>query len=277
MARSPNYPRLSFREALEYVETIYEAESLQSVKKDDVARDLGYKSVNGASLGIINALRKYGLLRDESDNNVRVSDEALNILRPKSEAQRAGYIKRLAFAPKPLDDLYELTDDRLPEEDYIRDVLASRGFLEKAISEVIRIYYDNIELVFGNHAPKPEDFVPRNSAQYTTVDEPTNKQHMEAGVQSQQKSTNGVSASRAPDEARTSVPTEQGALKEVLRVFPRGREVRLYMDGKVTWEAIDRLIAYLELAREDWPKEDQATDGQREQSNERFAFEAKPE
>lgn len=49
------------------------------------------------------------------------------------------------------------------------------------------------------------------------------------------------------------VPTEQGSLKEYLHIFARDCEMRLLIDGVPTQEAIDRLIGYLQLGKEDLP------------------------
>ncbi len=51
------------------------------------------------------------------------------------------------------------------------------------------------------------------------------------------------------------VPVEQGSLKEYLHIFARDCEMRLLIDGAPTQEAIDRLIGYLELGKEDLPSE----------------------
>lgn len=261
MPRSPNYPRLSLREAIEQVRRVYESEdiSTRTVSKDDVGTALGFKGVNGASLGIINALRKYGLLQDEDNETVRVSGDALSILFPADDTRRIGVIEKVAFFPKPLNEFYRTWGERPPRPEVLRRELEGRGFLPKATDEVMRVYYDNLEFVFGK--------VP----EYTEVDEQVNEQPLEVEVQSQQ-SVNGSDASRASDsKASTPASTEQGPLKEYLHVFARGREARLQIGGEVTQETVDRIIAHLKLMKEDFPEESSYRGDQGEQPSERPA------
>lgn len=251
MARSPNYPRLSLREAIEQVRKVYDAEFVYPVDKDAVARALGFKNVNGAALSIINPLRKYGLLQDEGKDEVRVSKDAVEILFPQDDARRAEIVQRLAFTPKPLNDFYETWNGYPPSLEDLRDELEDRGFLERAVDEVMRIYYDNLEFVF------------EKATEYTSADEQVNEQSSEVEVQSHQ-SANGSDASRTPESTVSVAKSpEQTPLKELLHVLARGRQVHLYVDGDITQETIDRIIAHLELIKEDLPLE-----GPREQVGE---------
>ncbi len=246
MARSPNYPRLSLREAIGRIKEVYEEEHIHKVDREAVARDLGYKGESGASLGVISALRKYGLLQADG-NKVRVSDDAVTIiLRQKGDSERAQAIQRAALAPKLFAELYELYGNNLPSDAALRHDLIKKRFLQKAADEVIRIYRDNLE------------FVSEEAAEYTTADELAEEQSVEVEVRPQQ-SVDGPSASRVPD-GKASVPAsaEQSYLREFLHVFARGREVRLYIDeGAVTQETINRIIAHLNLVKEDLPLEGQ--------------------
>jgi hypothetical protein len=257
MARSPNYPRLSLREAIEQVRIVYESEdiSTKTVSKEDIGVALGFRGTNGASLGIISALRKYGLLQDEGSERVRVSGEALSILLyPRNDSRRIGAIEKAAFAPKPLADFYRASGRRPPGQDVLRQELEERGFLPKAIDEVVRIYYDNLAFVFGE------------ATEYTGTDEQVNEQPLEDKVQPQQ-SVNGSNVSPAPD-SKASAPAfaEPGPLKEYLHVFARGREARLYIGGEVTQETLDRIIAHLNLLKEDFVNEGPTQVAQSERS-----------
>lgn|SRR5215217_1947558 len=264
MPRSPNYPRLSLREAIEQVRIIYESENIstRTVSKDAVGMALGFKGVNGASLGIINALRKYGLLQDEDNDRVRVSRDALSILFPADDSRRIEVLERAAFAPKPLSEFHKTWGEHPPRPEVLRRELEERRFLSKATDEVMRIYYDNLEFVFGK------------TPEYTEIDEQVNEQPLEVEVRPQQ-SVNGSDASRVPDSnVSTPSSTEQGPLKEYLHVFARGREARLQIGGEVTQETVDRIIAHLKLMKEDFPKEDSYQEGQGEQDSERPAVAA---
>lgn len=243
--RSPKYPRLPLREAIERVGQVYRAEHTHKVEKLAVAKDLGYGSLNGASVSLIGTLKSYGLLQEDKEG-VRVTDDAVIILRaPEGDPERAEALRRVAFAPRVFDELREAFGDDpsdVPSETTLRFRLEKKGFLEKAADEAIRTYRDNLEHVSGKWT------------EYTAAEEPVDDQPVEVEVQSQQ--TVGTRAPSSIAEIVTTappVPIEQGSFKEFLHIFTQGCEIRLLVDGVVTQEAIDRLIAHLELDKDDLP------------------------
>ena len=243
--RSPKYPQLPLREAIERVGKVYQSERTHKVPKLAVAKDLNYGSLNGASVSLIGTLKSYGLLHEDKDG-VRVTDDAVTILRaPESHPDKAKALQRAAFAPRIFNELREAYGEDpsgLPGETALRYELEKRGFLEKATGEVIRIYRDNLELVS------------ETDTEYTEA-EPVGEQPGEADVQTQQPAS--VPQVSSVVTSGTPVGVEQGSVKEFLHIFVKGCEMRLLVDGAVTQEAIDRLIAHLELDKEDLPLKSQ--------------------
>jgi len=145
--RSPNYPQLTLRDAVEKVRKVYQAEHTYKANKEVVAKDLGYNSLNGSSLTLIGALKRYGLLEAEGDG-FRVSDDAVAILElSENDSERIAALKRAAFTSPLFAELHEIYGDRLPSDVNLRHDLIKRKFLPKAADEVVRIYRDNLELV----------------------------------------------------------------------------------------------------------------------------------
>lgn len=244
--RSPKYPRLSLRKAIEQVEKVYQSERTHRVSKLAVAKDLGYGSLNGASVGLIGTLKGYGLLHEDKDG-VRVTEDTVTILRaPEGHPDKAEAVQRAAFAPRIFNELRNAYGDDpsgLPGETALRYDLEKRGFLEKAADEVIRTYRDNLE------------FVSDADTEYTTV-EMVDEQPVEAQMQPQTT----VDTPTAPHHGSVGALTptapfvEQGSFTESLEIRVSGdSKVRLLFDGVVTKEAIRKLVKYLQLAEDDYP------------------------
>jgi hypothetical protein len=248
--RSPKYPHLTLSEAIERVGQVYRAERTHKVEKKAVALDLGYGGLNGASTSLIGTLKNYDLLHEDKEG-VEVTGDAVTILRaPEGDPDRAEALLKAAFAPKVFTELREAYGDdpsELPNNTAIQYRLEKRGFLEKAASEVIRIYRDNLEFVSGE------------LAEYTVADEPVEQQPLEVEVQPQQPvDTPSVPHHGSFGAFAPIAPVEQESGAEVLQYRISGdSRVRLLFDGAVTKEAIEKLMAYLDLAKDDYPSKDQ--------------------
>lgn len=259
--RSPKYPQLPLRKALERVGQVYRAERTHKAEKEAVAKDLGYGGLNGGSVSLIGTLKTYGLLSEDKEG-VGVTGDAVTILRaPEGDADRREALLKVAFAPRVFTDLrdaYGDDPDELPSDATMQYRLEKNGFLEKAAGEVIRTYRDNLGFVLGDNT------------EYTAADELVEQQPMEVEVQPQQP----VVTPSVPNPGGFGVPAptvtvEQGSLKEFLHVFAKDCEMRLLVDGVVTQEAIDRLIGYLELGKEDLPSREELEQSTAEQHDRR--------
>lgn len=144
--RSPNYPQLSLSEAIARVEKVLAAESMHPAPKEVIIKHLGYSSVNGASLGVLSALMKYGLL-ERHGPDYRVSDLALLILHPTSPEEKAAAIRKAATEPSLFSEMMENFKGVLPSDDNLRAYLIRRGFAQSAVSGVINALRDTMELV----------------------------------------------------------------------------------------------------------------------------------
>lgn len=166
--RSPNYPALTLREAIERIKQVYAAQHHYPATKEVVAQNLGYGGINGKSLALIGALKRYALLQADGEN-LRVTDDAISILNlPEDNPERAVALKRAAFASPVFAQLYETYGDKPLADAVLRHDLLKKKFLQKAADEVIRIYRDNLELVTqqtpgynaddsGGNGQKPEE------------------------------------------------------------------------------------------------------------------------
>lgn len=148
-ARSPNYPQISLARAIDLTAKLYDKAHTHKASSAVVASALGYTGLNGASQGVISALKKYGLIEGVGDSEFKVSKDGLTIVvDPKSSTERATAILRAAFRPSLFAELRAEYGDKPPKsDDFLRAFLLKRGFVQSVVDTPIRTYRETMELV----------------------------------------------------------------------------------------------------------------------------------
>jgi hypothetical protein len=182
--RSPNCPQISFLEAIEKGRTVYPKEHTHPAAKAVIAADLGYKSISGASLSLIGALRQYGIL-EGSKEAMRMTDDAVAYFELDEGQEKQQATIRMAFKPSLFEEMLSQFGQSIPSEANLRHWLIKKSFLPKAADDIIRVYKENITLAVGEQAGysgtdrKQEEAVPMSTA--TPI--PALSQRPLAGVQ----------------------------------------------------------------------------------------------
>lgn len=148
-ARSPEYPAISLKEAIDRVKMVYDKDYQNRLPKAVIAAHMGYKSLSGASLPVLSALAKYGLLEGRGDET-RVSDLAVAIIAHEpGSPERVQALKQAASTPELFADL----DSRFPagkaSDQAIRSYLLTSKFIPGAADAAIRAYRETKSLVEG--------------------------------------------------------------------------------------------------------------------------------
>src|SRR5262249_49457222 len=106
-ARSPEYPAISLKEAIDRVEMVYRKDYQNRLPKRVIAEHMGYKGLSGASLPVLSALTKYGLLEGRGDET-RVSDLAVALIAHEpGSAKRYDALKQASAFPELFGELDE--------------------------------------------------------------------------------------------------------------------------------------------------------------------------
>jgi hypothetical protein len=242
--RSPNYPSISLADSIAGIRKVYEKDHHSRMSKVVVANHLGYGGLNGASLGAISALGKYGLL-EAVDDDFRVSQDGITIVvDPPESSDRTAAIRRAALRPALFADLHQHFGGRVPSEENLRAHLQKTGFIPHAAMIAAKSYRDTMELVSregGMYDPAQEG-KPGGSTMEATLP-PTDR--LPAG-----------SLERALKATFDPQQGGEGSESLKVRVSPQCTASLLF-DGPVTQRAIDKLIKQLELVRDDYPSEEQ--------------------
>lgn len=258
--RSPNYPAISLAEALPRIAQIYEREFTHPADSDTLAKALGYSSVNGASDGVISALKKYGLLESAGNREYRLSSGAIDIcLHQRGDPERVKAICEAAFTPPLFAELHDEYGEVLPSENNLRVKLVKKGFNPKSVGDVIHAYRDTLELV-SQEAPAYNAAVAGKGEGESKDVKPAGETPMQQPAnQSTAFIPSGSKAQIAQVIAAANAPLPPLSDNESLLVFKLSRdsEARVIFNGQVTQEAIDKLAALLNLSKDAYPTKEE--------------------
>lgn len=147
--RSPNFPAISLPEAIDRIVKIYAKEQTIPATRDTIAEHLGYSGMNGASLKVVSALLKYGLLEEAKDKHLKVSDLAMAIMHPASDQEKTDALRQAAEGPALFQKLNTQFEGRRPSDTNLRSWLLRNGFGASAVDSVISAYSETMDLVGG--------------------------------------------------------------------------------------------------------------------------------
>lgn len=139
-ARSPSYPSISLREAVDKVGMIYASDYQNGISRELVAQHIGYRGINGKSLGNIASIVKYGLLESRG-SEVAVSDLAVRIIAHQpGSGERIEALREAASKPELFAELDSKFGDGKASDHALRGYLLTRKFIPIAADLAIRSY-----------------------------------------------------------------------------------------------------------------------------------------
>lgn len=169
--RSPNYPALSLPEAITAITKVFAKENRHRADKEVVVKAMGYGGVNGASLGSLSALLKYGLLEQLKDGGYKVTERALAILHPQTPQEKVEAITAAAQEPALFAEMLKDFPGSIPSDDNLRSYLVRRAFGPTALSAVIKSFRETMSLVategagYDSSRAAPSDGTPLSEGQ----------------------------------------------------------------------------------------------------------------
>jgi hypothetical protein len=227
--RSPQYPAIGLKEAIEKVAAVYNRDYQATTQRDVIASHMGYNSLNGKSLGVLSAAGKFGLLEGR-DSEYRVSDLAVRILAHQpGDPERAAAVQEAAALP----DLFQELDKRFSNgkvsDQSIRSYLIMQKFIPAASDAAIRSYRETKQLVRDEASAYDgaEDQAARNKPPMESV--PSKRREADTSVRP------SGSEERAPKTNRIRAGLDDGIY-----------EVNALL---VDAEGFDRLIKILQVSR----------------------------
>jgi hypothetical protein len=160
--RSPNYPAVGLREAVERVRRLIQTDGKAGAPPEIAAKHIGYSSAHGQAMSVLAALKKFNLVVESSGRLVptQMAFEIVNL--PEADARRATALKEAALSP----GLYrQLVDDHresgLPNSEVLEAELTTyKGFNPKAVGGFVSDFRDTLDFAgikVGNEVESKRD------------------------------------------------------------------------------------------------------------------------
>ncbi|GAB0120285.1 hypothetical protein [Acidisoma sp. 7E03] len=146
-SRSPNYPQVGLREAVQRVKSVYDSDYRSLLTRALTAERLGYSGVNGKSLAVMAALGKFGLLEGKGDA-LRVSERAVRIIaHPPGAAERVAALEEAAVAPGLFQQLAQRFPGRGASDGTLRAFLLTQRFIPPAAEAALRAWRETQQMI----------------------------------------------------------------------------------------------------------------------------------
>lgn len=146
--RSPSYPSMPLREALEAVGKIENLYRSSPVDRTEAAKLIGYSSLSGPANKALAALASYGLLERAGKGETRVTQRARAILHAANDKERKQNLLEAASEPPLFRELQERFKDlSKPPEEGVVTYLNRQGFNPNAIRPAAKAFLQTIDYV----------------------------------------------------------------------------------------------------------------------------------
>ncbi len=158
--RSPSYPSMSLRDAVDAVGKIESSYRSSPVDRAVAAKLIGYSSLSGPANKALAALAAYGLLERAGKGEARVTERARAILHASNEAERKANLIAAASEPDLFRELRErFAGITVPPESGVVTYLNRQGFNPTAIGPAAKAFLQTMNQLeelaeTESHGPK---------------------------------------------------------------------------------------------------------------------------
>lgn len=145
--RSPNYPAIGLRSAVDRITAIYEANSLAPCLRDAAFRHIGFERAHGEAARVLSALKSFGLI-EEADGRVKLAQRGIDIVaRDDADQLRVRALWDAATSPEIYRELLsQYKNSGLPSDTALRsELIAVKRFNPNAVGDFIREFRDTLE------------------------------------------------------------------------------------------------------------------------------------
>lgn len=143
--RSPRYPNMSLRSAVESVGKIEKLYRSSPIDRLNAAKLIGYSALSGPANQALAALSAYGLLESSGKGEARVTERARDILHANSKEQRNARLFDAAMEPELFREIRErFVGMTIPPEDGVVTYLNRQGFNPNAVRPAAKAFLETM-------------------------------------------------------------------------------------------------------------------------------------
>jgi hypothetical protein len=249
--RSPAYPAISLKEAIERVKALYDQDKTAVVPLETAAKHIGFAKAHGQAVMFLSALRKFGLVEYPSDGRVAITRRAVDIITfPDGHSRKSKAVQDAALSPTIYSGLVEkYRHSGLPSDEAIgAELIADSGFNPTAVGAFLKDFRESLEYA----GLLPNGVLPLSRSNEATTDNGASGGEQ---PQSQQDPAPDLFSPASNQSHHPAPPTPGVKLMEGERELTTGllsktARFRLLVSGDVGEKEIERLIAKLVLDKE---------------------------
>lgn len=146
--RSPSYPSMSLRDAVDAVAKIEGQYRASPVDRTVAAKLIGYTTLSGPANKALAALASYGLLERAGKGETRVTGRARAILHANSDNERVDNLLAAASEPDLFRELRDRFEDiAVPPEEGVITYLNRQGFNPSAVKPAAKAFLQTMSYV----------------------------------------------------------------------------------------------------------------------------------
>ncbi|SRR6266481_341977 len=148
--RSPSYPVIGLKDALERTKKFYVVDGRGGAPTDMAAKHIGFASAHGQALSVLSALKKFGLLEDRA-GRVVLTQRALELITlPEDDPRRSESLRKAALSPTIYGGLIKQFKANgaasLPSNETLRaELIAYKDFNPNAVDDFIRAFRETLD------------------------------------------------------------------------------------------------------------------------------------
>jgi hypothetical protein len=145
--RSPNYPTVGLREAIDRTKRFVTANGKAPAMPAIAAKLIGFATAHGQAYSALSALKKFGLL-EEKDGRVVPTQRAMEVASlPDTDPRRLKAIRDAAVSPTIYAELLEeYRDTNIPNDETLAgELVAYKGFNPNGVKEFLKAFRETIE------------------------------------------------------------------------------------------------------------------------------------
>ena len=243
--RSPGYPAVGLRDAIQRSDKIYKADGRAGSPRAAALEHMGFSKAHGQALTVLSALKKFGLV-EEKDGSIALTPRAIDILvRPEGDERRCQAIKTAALGPDIYRQLIEAHPSGLPSDTSLKaELIADRDFNPNVVDGFLKDFRDTLDFAGLADSTVLESLIEEH--------EPSTDEVGGAGREDDSMPPTDIEGKSAGTSfAAGKLRTAKEALSQ--RVSP-DCVAHVAFDGPVTQRAIEKLIAHLDLTKDDYPR-----------------------
>ena len=137
--RSPNYPAIGLKEAVDKIGKLYKADGLAPSLKAAALGHMGFEKPAGDGARVLSALKSFGLVQ-EVDGRVKLTQRGIDIVvRPEDDPLRMNAVREAALGPQIYKDLLKECAGRLPSDATLKaELIAVKKFNPNAVEYFIK-------------------------------------------------------------------------------------------------------------------------------------------